>query len=223
VHVPVQVPYGRRLVIVGTGYRAAVAYECFSRDSPYEVAAFSVEAAYSGDATYCGLPLVPLEEVKRTYPPPEYLAFVAVSPSDLNRDRRRVYDAVRSIGYSCISYISSQAFVAQNAEIGANTFVQEFVAVQYRVRIGDNVVIESGTCVGHSTVIEDDCFIGQHVAISGFCRIGRGSFIGDNSCMSDNIRIAEECEANAGAVILKNTISNHVYIGNPARPVRRSN
>lgn len=208
-------------MIVGAGGRAATAYECFSRDSPYEVAAFSVEAEHLGATAYCGLPVVPLEDVAGIYPPANYAAFVAVSPTELNQHRRRLYEAVRSVGYSCTSYVSSRAFAAQNVQIGENTFVQAFVALQYGVRVGDNAVIDSGTCVGHSTMVEDDCFVGQHVAISGFCTIGRSSFLGDNSCIADNIRIAENCELSPGAVILKNTLSDHIYTGNPARSVRR--
>lgn len=208
-------------MIVGAGGRAATAYECFSRDSPYEVAAFSVEAEYLGATSYCGLPVVPLEDVAGIYPPASHAAFVAVSPAQLNQHRRRLYEAVRSVGYSCASYVSSRAFAAQNVQIGENTFVQAFVALQYGVCVGDNAVIGSGTCVGHSTMVEDDCFAGQHVAISGFCTIGRGSFLGDNSCIADNIRIAENCELSPGAVILKNTLSDHIYTGNPARSARR--
>lgn len=213
---------GRRVVIVGTGGRAAIAYECFSGDSPHEVAAFSVEAEHLNAVTYCGIPVIPLEDVAEIYPPGEYAAFVAVSPGKLNRDRRRLYRTVKSMGYSCLSYISSRAFVAQSAQIGENTFVQAFSALQYGVRVGDNTVIDIGTCVAHSTLVEDDCFIGQHVTISGFCTIGRGSFLGDNSCIADTIRIAENCEVSPGAVILKDTLGNQIYAGNPARPTTRS-
>lgn len=121
-------------MIVGAGGRAAVAYERLSRDSPHDVAAFSVEAKYLGAGTYCGLPLVPLEDVARIYPPDAYDAFVAVSPSELNHGRRRLHEAVKLSGYSCISYVSSRAFVADSARIGANAFVHEFAALQYGVR-----------------------------------------------------------------------------------------
>lgn len=215
-------PDGRRLVIVGSGRRATISYERFSSDSPYEVAAFSVEAEYLRADTHCGIPLVTLEHMASVYPPAEYLAFVAISPANLNRERRRLYETVKSMGYSCASYVSSQAFVAGNVEIGANTFVHAFAAVQYGVHVGDNAIIESGTCVGHSSLIENDCFIGEHVVISGFCRIGCGSFLGANSCIADDIVIAENCELSPGAIILKSTLSDHIYTGNPARPTRRS-
>jgi sugar O-acyltransferase (sialic acid O-acetyltransferase NeuD family) len=217
--VPAQVADGRRLVIVGAGGRAAVAYECFSRDSPHEVTAFSVEAKYLNVATHCGMPVVPLEDVARIYPPTEYLAFVAVSPSGLNQTRRQLYETANSIGYSFVSYVSSRAFVSQNTSIGTNTFIHAFVALQHGVQVGDNAVIESGTCVGHSTLVEDHCFISQHVAISGFCRIGGGALLGANSCIADNINIAANCELSPGAVILKDTLKDHIYAGNPARPI----
>lgn len=220
-HVPAEILGAQQLVIVGVDGPAAAAYECFSRDSPHEVVAFSAEEEHLSATSYCGLPVVPLEDVAGIYPPAKYVAFVAVLPDELNRHRRRLYELVRSAGYSCTSYVSSRAFVAQNAQIGENTFVQAFAAIQYAVRVGDNVIIDSGTCVGHSTLVEDDCFIGQHVAISGFCTIGRGSFLGDNSCIADNIHIAENCELSPGAVILKDTLGDHIYTGNPARPTRR--
>lgn len=219
--VPGEAAGGRRVVIVGAGGRAATAYECFSSDSPHEVAAFSVEAEYLNTATYCGIPVVPFGDIAEIYPPAEYAAFVAISPAKLNRDRSRLYKAVKSIGYSCLSYISSRAFVAQSARVGENTFVHAFAALQYGVRVGDNAVIDIGTCVAHSTLIEDDCFIGQHVAISGFCTIGRGSFLGDNSCIADTVCIAANCEVSPGAVILKDTLGDHIYTGNPARPTPR--
>ena len=210
-------PAGRRLVIVGTGVRAAIACECFRHDSPYEVAAVSADAPSPADDTHCGLPVVPFDDLATTCPPGRYLAFVAASPAGGNRVRRQLYDKVKSAGYSCVSYVSSRAFAARSARLGENTFVHEGAAVQHGVRIGNNVVVESGTCVGHSTVIEDDCFIGLHVAITGFCRIGRGSFLGANSCLADANQVAEGCVISPGTVIFKDTEPGQVYMGNPAR------
>jgi sugar O-acyltransferase (sialic acid O-acetyltransferase NeuD family) len=212
-------PGSWRLVIVGTGVRAAIACECFRHDSPYEVAAFCAETpGLAGDA-HCGLPVVPFDDLAVAYPPGRYLAFVAASPADDSRFRRQLYDKVTSSGYNCVSYVSSRAFAARSARLGENTFVHEGAALQHGVKIGNNVAVGSGTCVGHSTVIEDDCFIGQHVAIAGFCRIGRGSFLGANSCLADTTQVAEGCVLAPGAVIFKDTEPGQLYMGNPARRV----
>lgn len=208
---------GRRLVIIGTGARAAIACECFRDDSPYEVAAFSAAPPGPGGETHCGVPVVSVDDLATACPPGRYLAFVAASPDSRNSFRRQLHEKVRSAGYHCVSYVSSRAFAARSASLGDNTFVHEGAALQHGIRIGSNVVVGSGTCVGHSTVIEDDCFLGPHVAISGFCRIGRGSYLGANSCVADTIQVAEGCVIAPGAVVLRDTEPGQVYMGNPAR------
>ncbi|MBA3347671.1 MAG: sugar O-acyltransferase, partial [Actinobacteria bacterium] len=83
----------RKLVVVGAGESAEIAYEYFTHDSPYEVVAFAVEAQYLDRKEVEGLPVVPLDEIAERYPPDDHLAFVAVSSTQLNRLRRRLFDA----------------------------------------------------------------------------------------------------------------------------------
>src|SRR5262249_25091408 len=184
---------GGRLVIVGTGETAEIAFEYFTYDSPHEVVAFSAEAEFLKTDVFCDLPVVPFEQLAATYPPATHRAFVAVSSTQLNRVRRRLYNEVKALGFECVSYVSSRAFAWGNVQIGENTFVFENNVLQHKVRVGDNVVLWSGNHVGHQTVIEDDCFISSHVVISGFCRIGRSCFLGVNSCVADFRSLAEDC------------------------------
>jgi sugar O-acyltransferase (sialic acid O-acetyltransferase NeuD family) len=212
---------GERVVVVGTGEWGASALAYFSYDSPHEVVAFSAEASFITSDVYCGLPVVPLEELAKAYPPDEYRAFVAVSDIQLNRVRRRLFDAVKTDGFNCVSYVSSHAFVLPDVEIGENTFVHENAALEFMVRVGDNVLIGAGTCIGHSSVIEDDCYAGPHVVVCGNSTVGRRSFLGANSCIADCVSIAEDCIIGAATVVLKDTEPRQVYVGNPARPTGR--
>ena len=212
---------GERVVIVGTGETASLAYDYFCYDSPHEVVAFSAETPFITSDTFCGLPLVPFEELAKLYPPDEYRAFVSVSLTQLNRVRRRLYDGVKEAGFRCVTYVSSHAFVLPSAEIGENTFIQEHTAVQHDVRVGDNVFLSSGTVVGHSSVIEDDVFTGPHCVICGMCRIGRSSFVGANCCIAGELTVGADCIIGASANVLTDTEPGQVYIGNPARPTGR--
>jgi sugar O-acyltransferase (sialic acid O-acetyltransferase NeuD family) len=214
-------PAGARIVIIGTGEQAAIAYEHFTNDSPHEVVAFSADPDFVKSDVFEGLPVIPLDRLAVTFPPTEYQAFVAVSPTQLNRLRRRLYDQVKASGYTCASYLSSRAFVWHNVEIGENTFIFEDNVLQHRVRVGDNVILWRGNHVGHQTVIEDDCFVSSHVVISGFCRIGRWSFLGVNSAINDQLVVAEDCIIGAGAVVVRNTEPRQIYVGNPARATGR--
>jgi sugar O-acyltransferase (sialic acid O-acetyltransferase NeuD family) len=212
---------GERVVIVGTGETASLAFEYFCYDSPHEVVAFSAEASFITSDTFCGLPLVPFEELAKVYPPDDYRAFVSVSLTQLNRVRRRLYDGVRAAGFSCVSYVSSHAFVLPSAQIGENAFIQEHVSVQHNVRVGENVFLSSGTCVGHSSVVEDDVFTGPHVVICGMCRIGHSTFMGANCSISPEVTVARDCVIGAGANVLTDTEPRQVYVGSPARPTGR--
>lgn len=210
-----------RVVIVGTGDHAALAFECFTVDSPHEVVAFSAEPEFIRSDKYCGRPVVPLNRLAVAYPPSEYRAFVAASAAQLNRVRRRLFDATKSAGFSFVSYVSKSSFVWNNAEIGENVYIGELNLLHYRVRIGDNVVIASGAHLGHGTVIGDDCYLASRVTFAGECRVGRGCFVGVGSCIANNRSLAEDCVIGAGAVVVKDTRPRQVYVGNPARTTGR--
>jgi sugar O-acyltransferase (sialic acid O-acetyltransferase NeuD family) len=214
-------PKGERVVIIGTGEQAAIAFEYLTHDSPHEVVAFSAEEPFIeklDDRSYCGLPAVPLGQLAACYPPAEYRAFVAASATQLNRVRRRLFNLVRAAGFDCISYVSSRAFVWPSVQIGHNVFIFEHCVLQHGSRVGDNVLLWNGASVAHQSVIEDDCCLAPNATVAGFCRVGRGSFLGIGCCVSDVLSIASDCIIGAGAVVIRDTETRQVYVGNPARP-----
>lgn len=208
-----------KLIIIGDGETAELAYEYFTHDSPHQVVAFSVEREYAKKKTLFDLPVVPFEEIAERYPAADHQAFVAISYTQLNRVRARLYQATKLKGYECVSYVSSRAFVWHNVEIGENCFIMENNVLQYKVRVGNNVVLWSGNHVGHQTLIRDHNFISSHVTISGYCEIGESCFFGVNSCIANNVKIAKDCVIGMGAVVNKDTEERKVYVGNPARPL----
>jgi sugar O-acyltransferase (sialic acid O-acetyltransferase NeuD family) len=212
----------QRIVIVGDGETAELAYEYFTHDSPHEVVAFSVERAYRKKDEMFGLPVLDFEELEARFPPAEFRAFVAVSYTKLNRVRARLCRDARAKGYKLATYISSRAFVWHNVEIGENCFIFENNVVQYAVKIGDNVVLWSGNHIGHQSVIKDNVFISSHVVVSGYCEVGENCFIGVNSSVANNVKIAKDCLIGMGAVIHKDTEERKVYVGNPGKPIKDS-
>jgi sugar O-acyltransferase (sialic acid O-acetyltransferase NeuD family) len=209
----------KKLVLVGAGEFAKIAFEYFSHDSDYDVSAFSVESKYLTADTINGIPVVPYETLITEFPPQQYDAFAAVPATDLNRLRRRFYFDLKSKGYRLATYVSSRAFVWRNASIGENTFIFEANVIQPFVRIGNNCILWSGNHVGHRTSICDHNFISSHAVISGYCRIEEGSFMGVNSTVNDGITVAKSCVIGSGALISKDTEPERIYVGNPARAV----
>jgi sugar O-acyltransferase (sialic acid O-acetyltransferase NeuD family) len=211
---------GSKLVIVGDGEFAGIAHEYFTHDSPHDVVGFAVERDFLKSSEYLGLPVVPFEEVEQHFSPDEHKAFVAVTYTQLNRVRARLYKQARLKGYKLVSYVSSRAFVWRNVTLGDNVFVFENNVIQHFAEVGNNVILWSGNHVGHRSVIEDHCYLTSHVVVSGLCRIQRFSFIGVNSTIADRVTVARDCFIGAGCVIAKNTEAGKIYHAAPAQSAK---
>jgi sugar O-acyltransferase (sialic acid O-acetyltransferase NeuD family) len=202
----------RKVVIFGTGEFATVARVYFDEDSLFEVVAFTVHAEYVTETELEGLPVVPFEELPARYPPDECAMFVAIGFSRVNRARAEVFRLCKDHGYELVSYVCSKATVWSDLDVGENTFVFENNVIQPFVRIGDNVVLWSGNHVGHHAEIGDHCFITSHVVISGGVRVGAYCFIGVNATLRDHITIGPSTVIGAGALVMKDTEADSVYV-----------
>ena len=203
----------KSLVIFGSGDIAQLAHFYFSTDSAYEVVAFTVDAAYLTNTTFCGLPVIPFEEIAKQYAPEQYELFVALSYSKLNAVRKEKYLAAKAIGYSLASFISSRATVLNEGRIGENCFIFEDNTIQPFVTIGNNVTLWSGNHIGHHSTIKDHCFIASHVVVSGGVEIGEQCFVGVNATLRDHIKIGEKCVVGAGTLLLADAAPEGVYHG----------
>jgi sugar O-acyltransferase (sialic acid O-acetyltransferase NeuD family) len=212
---------GRDIVIVGTGDFARVAAIYLERDSPHDVVAFSVHERYLDDSRrLLGREVVAFERVQERFPPDRFAMFVAIGFSRVNESRAEVFREAKQKGYELITYVSSQAAVMGDVEIGENTFVFEQNVIQPFVRIGDDVVLWSGNHVGHDSTIEDHCFIASHAVISGNCRIGHHTFVGVNATFRDGVTVGPRNVIGAAAVIMKDTAEGavHAVRHTPAHP-----
>ena len=202
-----------KLLIIGDGPFAEIAYEYFTHDSPYTPVAFSVEHEYLKRDALFDLPVVPFEELGRRYDPADHAFFVAITYTQGNALRTRLYDAAKRVGYAPVSYVSSRAFVWPNCRIGEHCFIFEHNVVQPFSAIGRNVVLWSGNHIGHHSRIKDHCFISSHVVISGLCEVGERCFMGVNSTVADHVTIGNDCVIGAGTLVLGNVPDGRVVVG----------
>lgn len=206
-----------KVILFGNGQVASLSYAVLTRDSAYEVAAFTVDREYLTVSEHLGLPVVPFEEVEALYPPEEYRMLISISFRRMNKLRAEKCEEAKAKGYRLISYVSSRALVWPDLEIGENCQIMGNAAIEPFARIGNNVHVGSGSHIGHHTVIHDHCFLAAQVAVAGSVTIGPYSFLGMNATVRDGIEIAAESVIGAGAGILQNTREREVYIGNTGR------
>jgi sugar O-acyltransferase (sialic acid O-acetyltransferase NeuD family) len=211
-------PKTKSVVIVGDGPIAEVAFEYFTHDSPYDVAAFSVERGFKKRDTLFERPIVPFEEIEQHYPPSGHDLFVALGYAQLNRFRARLFNESKAKGYTLASYISSRAFVWHNAVIGENAFIFEQNIVQPFATIGDDVVLWSGNHIGHHAKIGSHVFISSQVVVAGLAEIGDYSFLGVNATIADNVKVGRDALVGAGALVLKDAPAGSLFAAEATKP-----
>jgi sugar O-acyltransferase (sialic acid O-acetyltransferase NeuD family) len=209
----------RQLVLFGDSAFAQIAYEYFTHDSDYAVAAFTVSREYLSEESLFGLPVVAFEEVAALYPPKEHDMFVALTYGKMNRIRQRFYSEAKQAGYTMANYISSRASVWKNVEMGDNVFIFENNTVQPFVTIGSNTILWSGNHIGHHSQIGEHCFISSHVVVSGFCTVGHNCFLGVNATVNNNVSIGDNSLIGSGCLISKDTEPNSVYRQRSTKPL----
>lgn len=211
-----------KIVIFGMRDFAQLALYYLTHDSPYEVAAFSVSQQYmAGKNEFEGLPLVPFENVEQLYPADTYDFFVPMSPTNMNRDRAKVYLEVKNKGYALISYVSSRSIILPGTVIGENCFIWENNTVQPFAKIGNNVTICSGNIIGHHAQIGDHVFLANTV-LTGHTVVGPYCFFGVNSCVRECLNIAEGTYVAMNAAVACDTEPWSVYGGSIAEKQGKS-
>jgi sugar O-acyltransferase (sialic acid O-acetyltransferase NeuD family) len=210
----------KKLLLFGEGLYTEIAHQYFTDDSEYEVVCFTKDDEYINSSQYLGLPMKAFSDIEKFYPPSEYDMHIAVSYTDMNRLRERVYHEAKEKGYNLVSYISSKCSNMSKYPIGDNCFIFEDNTIQPFVKIGNNIVLWSGNHIGHHSEIHDHNFISSHVVISGQCVIESNCFIGVNSTVGHKVRVRKLTLIGAGSVITKDTEQESVYV--PSRSTKLS-
>jgi acetyltransferase-like isoleucine patch superfamily enzyme len=120
--------------------------------------------------------------------------------------------------------------VMENAEIGKECVLGDFVYVGRGVRIGNGVKLENRSTVYSGVKIEDKVFVGPHVTFVNDpyprsfstdwkiieTRVKEGASIGAGSVVMCGVTIGEYALIGAGSVVTKDIPSHAMAYGNPA-------
>ena len=206
-----------KIILFGTGQMAQVVLYYIEKDKAFEVSAFCVDRDYIKEDNFNGKPVVAFEDVEKFYPPEAYKMAIPISFKHLNKYREQKYLAAKDKGYTCVSYVSKDAF-CETTDIGENVFILGNCSICPFVHIGNNVFMWPTTAIGHHVVIEDNCFLASP-KLSGCVTVRHNSFLGTNSTVADTLEIGAYCIIGGGVTVTKSIKDGTVLAMKKAHPL----
>lgn len=215
-----QIKAPRKMVIYGGGPFAKLMRHLFERDMAYVVVAYCLDRDFITSCEIEGVPIVPFDEVENLFPPQEFDMFVAIGYSNM-RNRVLMYEKAKQKKYVLANYVSSNSVVSDSAIVGENNVFFQGVQIEPFVNIGDNNVFWSSVNICHDVIIASHSFIAAKSIVGGFSEIGDNCFLGFNSTIIQNIKVADESLIGACALVISNTREYSKNIGIPAKETGR--
>ena len=122
-----------------------------------------------------------------------------------------------------------------DSRIGNNVQFDDYCNTSGYCKIGNNVVIKRQTMIGQATTIEDNVWLGSNITTNRLkypamdrsqekeegVLIKTGCMIGSKALILAGVTLAKETWISSGGVVTKDTESGYVYLGNPARKIRK--
>jgi sugar O-acyltransferase (sialic acid O-acetyltransferase NeuD family) len=117
--------------------------------------------------------------------------------------------------------VHPSAVVPPTATLGAGAVLHAGVVLTTDVRVGRHVAVMPAVVLTHDDVVGDFATFGAGVRIGGGCSIGTGAYLGAGSVVRESTAIGPWSLVGAGSVVLDDVPSGEVWVGNPARRLRR--
>ena len=121
-----------------------------------------------------------------------------------------------------VSFIHPLAYVAPNVKIENGAIILPYVMASAGAIIGANSLIMVGATIGHNTQLAPFTHVASQAVIGAYIKTSIGTHIGLNACIREYLIIGEYSTIGMGAVLTKNVGAHEMWVGNPAKFLRKS-
>lgn len=122
-----------------------------------------------------------------------------------------------------------------DAQIGENCNICSHCLIENEVKIGNNCTIKSGVQIWDGIELEDNVMVGANVSFTNDMyprsknkkwnllktKVCKGASIGAGSTILPGLIIGENAMVGAGSVVTQNISAGELWVGNPARFLRK--
>ena len=210
------------IVLIGNSITAEVLFSYLHSDPRYTVVATAVDDGYVENGSFTRVPCVGFSRLCEDFPPTTHQVMMAAGYGNLNRTREMLFDRIKTLGYTLVSYIHPQAKVYNDFLIGEGSVILPNAVVEPNSSVGKNSVIWCNTTIAHHSVVGDHCWIAAGAVVSGQATIGSNCFVGVNATIVNDVEVGEHSIIGAATLVSKCVKPNSVLLARSGEPFRYS-
>lgn len=142
---------------------------------------------------------------------------IAVAIGYHNRGfRKQVFNYLKDLEIPLVTFVHPSSYVEKNASIGKGTIVLSQCIIDIKAELEENVLLTTRCLVSHHVKIKQHTYCAPAVKLGGFSEVGERCFLGINTTLIDRVKIGDNVQTAAGAVIVKDVPSDVLVAGVPA-------
>ncbi|PKP20990.1 MAG: acetyltransferase [Bacteroidetes bacterium HGW-Bacteroidetes-21] len=206
----------KSIILVGGGGHCLSAIDVILATEEYEITGIVDKPEKLGD-NIMGYKYIATDNELPELVAQNHSFLVTVGQLTNNDLRVHLFNLLKSLHARMATIISPLAYVSAFSKIGLGTLVMHKSLINAGTVIGENNIINTMALVEHNCVVGNHCHISTGTVINGDVVVEDNCFIGSRTVIRNGLLIRQNTITGAGAVVVKDTESNAVYMGNPAR------
>lgn len=188
------------MIIFGTSMFSKLMKWYIENDTSEKAEAFTVEKKYISEEEFCGVRVIPFEELENTFDKDRISILNTCGYHNMNDVRKKVFEMCKDKGYHIHDYIHSSA-ILNGVKTGEGTIILEKVLFEPFVEIGSGNIFAPDSLAGHDSIIGDFNYFSSGIRICGSCRIGNQNFFGTNAVLKDHLCLGSYNLVGAGTYL----------------------
>jgi sugar O-acyltransferase (sialic acid O-acetyltransferase NeuD family) len=177
-----------KIVLVGGGGHCHSVIDVIELENKYEIVGIVDKKELIGQKVL-GYEVIACDDDLETLFQECLNAVITVGQVKSNSIRVKLFQKLKSIGFTLPVIKSPLAYVSQHSKIDEGTIIMHHALINANVTVGKNCIINTKALLEHDVIVEDNCHISTASVVNGGVAVKEGTFFGSNAVSREQIEI----------------------------------
>lgn len=169
-----------------------------------------------------GLPVVGNLNDFKKFLENDYYFINSILRIDGQKERINLFENLNIPEKRLAIFIHPLTYVAPDVKIGPGCVIMPNVSVSSGTVFGKSCIVMVGATIGHNNKIGNYCHFAAQCCVGAYMDIKDGVHIGLNATTRENLVIGKNATLGMGSVLTKNIGEDEIWVGNPAKFLRKA-